>query len=140
MGDVINRTTLEFRRSVNNPDYPESEWLHNPNMSAVAGVSRQYWKAPADWETTLGPLEMTQSEKDAVDAAIAAAELDALRADSDAAIDENRDFHSLVIRAVAKVVLDEVNLLREQNSLAPRTWEEMTAAVKNKLTSGEGDV
>ena len=72
MADVIHRTTLEFRRSVNEPDFPEPAWKWNPDMSAVVGVPARYWKAPADWNTQ-GPQEMTQPEKDVVDAAAEAA-------------------------------------------------------------------
>lgn len=73
MANVIHRTTLEFRESVNTPDFPEPTWKHSPNMSGVTGVSDIYWKAPPSWVGDVGPVEMTQPEKDAVDAAAAAA-------------------------------------------------------------------
>ena len=64
MSDVINRTTLQQLSSVNSPDYPSAEWIHNPDLSAVSGVAKMYWKIVGD-----DVLEMTQAEKDAVDAA-----------------------------------------------------------------------
>lgn len=68
MANVIHRTTLEFRPSVNEPDFPEPTWKWNPEMSGVAGVPSHYWKAPADWNAAgAGPVEMSQAEKDAVD-------------------------------------------------------------------------
>ena len=38
-------------------------------MSGVVGVPFKYWKAPASWTGDVGPVEMTQGEKDAVDLA-----------------------------------------------------------------------
>ncbi len=69
MASVIHRTTLQFFPSVNEPDFPEPTWKHNPNMAAVAAVAFKYWKAPADWTGNVGPVEMTQGEKDTVDLA-----------------------------------------------------------------------
>lgn len=40
-----------------------------------------------------------------------------------------------ILKAFALVVLDEVNLLRSQHGLAPRTTEQLRTAVKNKLKS-----
>jgi len=65
MSDVIHRTTLEQRVSVNTPDYPVEEWIINPDLSAVQGVAKKYWKIVGD-----DVQEMTQTEKDAVDAAL----------------------------------------------------------------------
>lgn len=64
MSDVIHRTTLEHLRSVNTPDYPTSDWITNPDLSGVASVPKKYWKTVND-----DVLEMTQAEKDDVDAA-----------------------------------------------------------------------
>jgi len=62
MSDVLNRTTLQFKKSVNTPDYPTGDWVVNPDMSPVAGVAQKYWKLTGDIVS-----EMTQAEKDAVD-------------------------------------------------------------------------
>lgn len=32
MADVINRITKEYKKSVNTPDYSESEWIINPDF------------------------------------------------------------------------------------------------------------
>lgn len=106
MANVIHRTTLEFRRSANEPDFPEPEWQHAPDMSAVAGVPRRYWKAPADWGAPgAGPVEMAQAEKDAVDAAI----LEAAR-DSTAGQLENLED---IFRAFVLALLDERNRMAQ---------------------------
>lgn len=68
MADVINRATLEIRRSVHTPNFPTADWIVNPDLSALAGVPVRYWKVVGDTV-----VEMTTPEKDAVDAAVAAA-------------------------------------------------------------------
>lgn len=69
MADVIHRTTLEFNPSANSPDFPEPTWKWRPDMTAVSGVPRKHWKAPADWDAVgAGPVEMTAGEKATADA------------------------------------------------------------------------
>jgi hypothetical protein len=67
MATVINRETTELRISVNTPDYDEADWIINPDLSGVEGVLPHYWKISGD-----DVVEMNQTEKDAVDADIAA--------------------------------------------------------------------
>ncbi len=67
MADVINRTTLELRLSVNTPDFPKAAWIHNPNLAPVRSVPKKYWKIRND-----DVVEMGAGEKAAVDAAEAA--------------------------------------------------------------------
>lgn len=66
MADVINRTTKAYLRSVNTPDYPTADWIVNPDLSSLVEVPQKYWKVVGDTV-----VEMDQSEKDAVDAALA---------------------------------------------------------------------
>lgn len=63
MANVLNRSTFEYLPSVHTPDYPPSQWLINPDLSAVEGQPRIYWKIVDD-EVQL----MDQAERDAVDA------------------------------------------------------------------------
>lgn len=65
MADVLHRTTLELKKSVHTPDVPAAIWVINPNLTAVAGIPPAYWKINPDDSV----VEMTQTEKDAVDAA-----------------------------------------------------------------------
>ena len=102
MASAIHRTTLEYRESVNTPEFPEPTWKHNPDMSGVAGVPHQYWKVPGDWNVTAGPVEMTAGEKTAVDLA-------ALTAQRDAAVAQLQHTED-VLRAFMLMVLDELNL------------------------------
>lgn len=64
MADVLNRTTKQLLRSVNSPDYDPADWIINPDLSGVSGVPVVYWKIDGDTVS-----EMSQAEKDAVDAA-----------------------------------------------------------------------
>lgn len=74
MSDVVNRTTCEYLKSVNTPDYPVEDWIINPDLSALEEVPQKYWKIDGD-----NVLEMTQAEKDAVDEAIEAARIEDLK-------------------------------------------------------------
>lgn len=64
MSDVVNRTTGQYLKSVNTPDYPEADWIINPDLSALGRVPQIYWKVSGD-----SVIEMTQAEKDTVDSA-----------------------------------------------------------------------
>ena len=66
MANVINRTTKQYLRSVNTPDFPVEDWIINPDLSALESVPQKYWKVVGDTV-----VEMDQAEKDAVDAALA---------------------------------------------------------------------
>lgn len=46
--DVLNRTTKELRRSVNEPDYLIEDWIHGPDLSAVTGYDSRYWVISGD--------------------------------------------------------------------------------------------
>jgi hypothetical protein len=70
MSNAFNRLTGQLRESVNTPDYDPAEWIINPDLSAIRGISRRYLK--------LGPgdtvVEMSGREQAAVDAALAPAD------------------------------------------------------------------
>lgn len=77
MSSVVHRESCLRLRSVHTPDYPTSQWLVNPpGLAALdeAGVPVEYCKVVGE-----DVLEMSVSEKAAVDAAAAAqATLEAL--------------------------------------------------------------
>ena len=100
MADVLHRTTKDYRRSVSTPDYPSQDWIINPDLSAVAGQPVKYWTITGDVVSL-----MSQAERDAVDAAEAAAAITADKDANKAQLDAER-----VLRAVALVALDEFNL------------------------------
>lgn len=57
---------FHYVESINTPDYPSEDWEHNPDVSGVSGVTQNYWK----YDGSSVVVEMSQAEKDAVDAAI----------------------------------------------------------------------
>jgi hypothetical protein len=63
LGTVLHRTTKELREAVNIDAYDAVAWIKNPNLSGVLSVSPDYWKISGDTVS-----EMSQTEKDAVDA------------------------------------------------------------------------
>lgn len=67
MSNVINRTTKQYIQFVNTPDYPDTDWIINPDLSAVDGIPQKYWKVVDD---TVVP--MSSEEQAAVDVAISA--------------------------------------------------------------------
>jgi hypothetical protein len=83
MASVLHKTAdpTDYRTSVHTPDFPSATWFINPDVSAVESVPTKYWARPLTDPVT----EMTQGEKDAVDAAIDAALVAASRAE---AVDE----------------------------------------------------
>ena len=119
MASVLNRATLQFLESVNTPDYPEPDWIISPDMSGVAGVPHRFWKLVGD-----APVEMDQGEKDAVTAVRLDAERDELEIAHDA-----RDLAGASIRLMVK----EINILRVDASLAPRTTAQVKSALRSEI-------
>lgn len=96
-----------------------AEWIYNPDMSAVEGVPRKYLVITGDIVS-----EMSQSEKDAVDAAALAAQRDAM---VDAAIDDlEGDFRQLV-----KLLMSEINILRKEHEFPARKLSEYKTQIRN---------
>ena len=98
MANVINTTTLQFLRSVNSPDYPAPTWKRNPDMSAVDGVDRKYWKWDAIAER---PIPMDAGEQVAHD-------LQQLESSRDAVVAQ-LDRQEDVLRSVVAAIIGELN-------------------------------
>lgn len=98
----------EFKESVNTPDYEgQANVLINPDLANVAGWAVKYWKHVA------GELQlMTQAERDAVDAAEAAAIIAAAKNAAKNLYDA-LDSMGRVIRATSKLTVDELNIIRQ---------------------------
>ncbi len=122
MADVLNRTTRQFQPSVNTPDFPVADWIINPDMSAVTGFASKYWVITGDVVTL-----MSAAEQGAVDD-------QALQTTRDAVADQ-MDGVEDVLRAFALVVLDEINTLRAQHLMQPRTIAQLKTAIRGKLGS-----
>ena len=128
MANVLNKTAdpADYRTSVNDPEYPTVDWFHNPDLSAVVGVPRQYWARPLTDPVT----EMTQGEKDAVDAADAAARVTRNRADAVAAPDNTEQAIGWETRALIEL------LNKRDNFLTTRIIELQDALIAMKASSG----
>jgi len=48
MSTVLNRTTKELIASADTPQFPESEWIINPDLSAVQGYRPDFWCIEGD--------------------------------------------------------------------------------------------
>lgn len=68
MASVLNRTTKEFRGSVNTPDFPVADWIINPDLSAVTGQPNKYWIIDPVGSDTVRLA--TPAEQAVIDAAI----------------------------------------------------------------------
>lgn len=96
MASVLNRATKEYLASANTPDFPVSDWIINPDLSAVRGFDARYWVISGDAVSLMSP-----AERDALDAARETSRLDALAAE----IEQQQT----IMRAFAEVLLDELN-------------------------------
>lgn len=96
MANVLNRTTKEYRVSVNTPDFPPAQWIINPDVSLVAGNPTKYWKITGDIVTL-----MNAAEQQAVDDAETAALLADAQADATALPDDplSVDVRALILNA-----------------------------------------
>lgn len=117
MSAVLNRTTKQFLSSANTPDYPASEWIINPDLSAVSAYDSKYWVIQGD-----NVILMNQSARDSIDDA----END-LRKDS--IVNDNA--------LMSEVLLDEINALRGIHDLPLRTMADIEALMRSKI-NGNG--
>ena len=118
----LHRTTKQYLTSVSPASLtePESNYIQEPDLLAVAGFPSQYWIITGD----LVSLE-DQAARDAIDVA-------ALVSQRDAIADEIDRVESYS-RAFALVILDEFNALRVNAGLSTRTVAQLKTAVRNKL-------
>lgn len=137
MGDYLHRTTKQYLQSWSPNDLPEplANYIEDPDLSAVVGVPPKYWVITGDVIT-----EMSQGEKDAVDAAL-------LSAARDAEIQAQIDNLESVLRQLVILMVDEINILRQQfNTTTAEVSQATNTAfadrtliqVRNQLRNGLG--
>ena len=133
MANVLNRNTglvapygKDYRTSVNSPDFSVSEWIINPDLSAVQGFDTIYWDISGD-NVTLADFTTRQAR----DAELADLQLQRQREDQKSRFDAED-----VLRAVVKLLLDELNTLRGLHGLQPRTAEQARTAIRNAIDGG----
>ncbi len=98
------------------------DWIFNPDLAAVEGRPTKYWIITSDLITL-----MTVAEQAVVDTATQATRRDQIVTQLDQVED--------LLRAFMQVVLDEVNVLRFEHGLAPRTLAQLRKVVRDKLGS-----
>jgi len=128
MANVLNRTTKEFRRSVNTPDFPVENWIINPDMSSLIETNPKYWVVEGD---TI--RDMTDVEKDVVDANEASAAESVAKTAAKAVIDGVDPVMNKTLTAIAEVIQDELQALKNNTPLASRTMDQLKQAAKDKI-------
>lgn len=128
MADVLNRTTVQLLLSVNTPDYPVIDWIHNPDLTDVEGVPQKFWKIEGDIVTEMSPAEKTivQNQLDA----------DQLEQEKIDATDEDNtgDANSRRILGFMETMVDEINILRANAGIPPqRTLQDYKDSVRNNI-------
>lgn len=137
MPNYIHRTTKAYTRSIAPADLPEpiGNYIEDPDLSAVEGQPVRYWEISGD-----SVLLADQATRDAIDAALAESDRDALIT----RVDDVED----ILRAFASVLVDEINILRQQfnvttsesnqltdTAFTDRTLAQLRTALRNKLGS-----
>ena len=102
-----------------------ANWISNPDLSAVVGFAPKYFKIVGDVVSLL-----TLAERDAVDADDAAVLLTNDRTRNKTLYDTE-----FVLKALALVMMDEVNILRQQHALPDRTIAQLRTAIRTKIDS-----
>lgn len=121
MGNFLHRTTKRYFKSIPPDELPESiaNYISMPDMSAVIGVPSKYLVITGDVVS-----EMSQAEKDTVDAA-------ALVARREAAINEMIDNLEGDLRQLVRLIISELNILRTQHGLPDRTMAQFKTQIRN---------
>lgn len=121
MANVLHRTTLQYYRSVNTPDFPVSDYVINPILP------NDFLNNPIKYRELTGDIASIkdQATRDQIDADEETARLDAISNE----IDKTQS----ILRAFAEVVLDEINNLRAEHGFANRTLSQLKTAVRGKL-------
>ena len=100
--------------------------------SIIRTTSRKYLK----WTTQLE--EMSQAEKDAVDQTQADLLEAAVRGNAKNSYEGFQE-EGLKLRALVRIILDELNVLRGLHSLPARTMLQVRTAIDNQIDSGGVD-
>jgi hypothetical protein len=141
VASVFHRTDGIYFPSVNTPDFDPATWIINPDTSAVAGQPTKYWIIDPPGSDTIRLADA--GEQAAIDAQIA----DDLNV-QDQTAQKDAYVTQRVLEGMALVLLDEINILRDQfntttaevpsatdTNLTDRTASQARIAVNNKIDS-----
>ncbi len=138
MGDYLHRTTKRLFLSTSPNDLlePLANYIEDPDLSAVEGVPNRYWVITGDVVS-----EMDQAAKDALDAQL-------LSDSRDTEIQAEIDAVEVVMRQLVKLIVSELNILRQQfndttaesgqltdTAFTDRTLAQVRAQLRNDLGS-----
>ncbi len=127
--------------------------INESQKDAIEAIPTKYRKClDTNADTKMDSIvEMTQAEKDVVDGVEQTANTASIRASADANVDVF-DPDGVIVRALALVIMDEINILRadidsmskETNQLVDRnrparTLNQLKTAIKNEINSGNAD-
>lgn len=126
---------LQVLASANTPDFTgRTDVVINPDLSALEGiVPVRYWKHSAGLIVEYTTAEKTQQDSDE-----AAAEDTAVREAAKAGL-EGFVENPLLLRALADIIKDEINILRALHGLPDRTLSQLRTAIQNKIDGGTVD-
>lgn len=125
MGNYVHRTTKQYLQSVspNSLLEPLANYIEEPDLSGVVGVPTIYWNIIGDVIT-----EMSQGEKDAVDAQI-------LSNARDGSIQVEIDNIESVLRQIVIETVSQLNVLRAIHGLPDITFAQVKTTLRNGLGS-----
>ena len=128
MANVLHRTNKELRNSVNTPDYPIEVWIHNPDLSAVEGYDNKYWTITGDEVTLMSEAERTQVDINEV------ASIESHNKTSAKAVVDGADpVMEKVLTAIAEVIQDELQAIKNGTPITSRDMVALKQAVKDKI-------
>lgn len=132
--DTITNRIKEYQPSGNEGLYiGQPGVLIDPDISGLLTVPIQYWIHDA------GAIrEMTQAEKDTLNAEIVSANVSSIRL---AARNEVDNFSSEGVRLRAAIIyfVQQINSLRALHSLTPLSAADVKTAIKNIINAGTAD-
>jgi len=123
MSTVVDRYILTPLYNRDLAKYPIEHYWHDPDLTDVIDVNPIYWK-----EVDGDFSEMDSTEKINKDIEIETAIINSDKHYAKREIDNND-----VLKAFAWVLVNEINTLRAQHGLNPRTLQQLVDAIKNKL-------
>jgi hypothetical protein len=133
MANVLHRTIggsypyhKDYRTSVSEPHFPQTDWIWNPDLSAVAGFDSIYWDISGDSVTLANT-----GERNSRDAEIAAANTVARQESEKVRYDDEA-----VLKAIIKLTVDQLNVLRANHGLGDITYAQARTAIRDAIDGG----
>jgi len=126
MPNYLHRTSKQYltSRSPADLDEQEANYIQDPELSAVVGFPSIYWTITGDVVSL-----MSQGERDAVDAAILAAQVTEEKTGAESLYDLSQA-EARALRAMVLLIVDELNSLRTQ-------WRDFQTAVDAAANLGQ---